>query len=514
MSLRHNILSGLIGQGAVMFLSLISTRLVFRELGADVLGIISFAVALTFFFICLADMGMSILVAREVAVHRKEDIDYARNLIGSMSMLAWAAFFLSCIIVVILSPLLVDKWLHVKTMSCGSAVLAIQIISVALLLAIPRAVYGAVVSGYERIDLWNIANILTVGIQQMGMIGVVALGGGVFQVAIWYIVSAIIGLIPFVLLVARLAGAKSLQFLWRPDIVWKNLHFGSRLFANSMVSYLVTQADRWSISKFLPLSALGYYGFAQGLVSKGAIVPGAIANVAFPALSSSVSTCKKSVLMSQYEKLQDLCCYLYIPVSAAVAMLGTGITYFVFNSEIVGIIWLPLVFLAIGQFLLGALYVPYWLAIAMKNPGIALRANLWALVIVLPFTVLLTFRFGLSGAAFSAILYSVWQLIYFVPRFCSICLERSAKVWFIRLGTFSGIGTIAYGTAWGSAWLIGESLSIPGLVTSYIIGTIVFIIAGWFVIGKELKDEFRKIFEKITMGFMRKETCQRQTSDR
>lgn len=87
--LRRNIIFGFLGQAGLLFLSLISTRLIFKELGADVLGIINFAVIGTAFLILFADMGIAPTITREVAAHRKEDIDYARNLIGSMSMLAW-----------------------------------------------------------------------------------------------------------------------------------------------------------------------------------------------------------------------------------------------------------------------------------------------------------------------------------------------------------------------------------------------------------------------------------------
>jgi O-antigen/teichoic acid export membrane protein len=505
--IRRNIFFGLLGQGLLIFLSLISTHLVFKELGAEVLGIMSFALTATFLMIAFADMGSSVLVAREVAAHRHGNMIYVRELTSSVAFLSWLMFGASCLIMILFAPLAIEKWLHLEHLDTDSAVLALQVISVALLLAIPRAVYGAVVSGYERMDLWNVANVLTVGIQQLGMIAALFLGGSLFQVATWYALSAVIALISYMLLVAKIAGVKMLRPKLRLDVLRRNFHFGSRIFANSMVGYLVTQIDRWTVSKYLPLSVLGYYGFAQSLVSKGAIVPGAIANAAFPALSTSVATNHNQVWLTQYYKLQDLCCYIYAPVSAAVAMLGIAVTSFVLNDAIAQVIWLPLVLLAIGQFLLGTLAVPYWLSIAMKKPSIALRTNLWALITVVPLTVLMTSRIGLVGAAFSSVLYSIWQLVYFVPRFCSECLEAGSWRWYRRTGAFVGLVTVIYGVMWIVAFRLGEGLSAVGLVSAYVAGTVTFAFAGWFVIGNELRGTLHQVYNGLIARFTKAEIC-------
>lgn len=485
--IKRNIVFGIFSQGLLLLLSLIATRFVFRELGAEVLGIISFSVTLTFLFIALSDMGMSLLITREVAAHRNRDPHYVEGLVRSVAAVSWLAFLVSGALVVALAPWLVDRWLQIEVTDRASATLALQMISVALLLAIPRAVYGAVVAGYERVDLWNVANLWAVAVQQLGLILVLAAGGGLFHVAVWFGVSAALGLPPFLYLVCRLGGIRLLFPVWRIDALLRNLRFASHLFANSLSGFLVTQVDKWAISKFLSLSLLGYYSFAQGLVSKGGIVPGVIANAAFPALSSGVTTLPDSAWRTQYRKLQDFTCYVYFPVAAAAAMLGIVVTRFVFNAEVVELVWLSLLLLSIGQYLLGLLSVPYWLAIALKRPDISLRANLWAFLFVIPATVLLAYYYGLIGAAVSSILYAVWQLLYFIPRFCSQCLGMRASLWYLQAGSYFAIGLAAYSLPWIGAWVLGEGLSLTGLVAAYALGTFVFLLAGWFRTGPDLR---------------------------
>ena len=486
--IRRNIVFGLLGQGVLLLLSLIATRFVFHELGAEVLGIISFAVTLTFLFITLSDMGMSLLIGREVAAHRRRDMAYVRELVGAVVALSWAAFAVSVLLVVTLAPVLIDRWLQIEVIERASASLALQVISVALLLAIPRAVYGAVLSGFERVDLWNIANVLAMAMQQIGLILVLSMGGGLYQVAAWFAVSAILGLLPFLYFVQRLGGYTLLVPVWRFAAIVRNLRFAMHLFANSLTGFLVTQVDKWTISRLLPVSMLGYYSFAQGLVSKGGIVPGVIAHAAFPALSSSIATMSDGVWHTQYRKLQDFTCYVYFPVSAAVAMLGIVVTRIIFNAEVVKLVWLPLLLLSIGQYLLGLINVPYWLAIALKRPDISLRANLWAFVVVIPATVLLVYQYGLVGAALASILYAAWQFFYFIPRFCTECLEAPALEWYRQSGSFLAIGLAAYGLPWLGASLLGQGLSFPGLLGAYALGTIVFLLAGWFRVGPDLRS--------------------------
>lgn len=491
-SLRWNILSNMSGQAILMVLSLVSTHLVFHKLGADVLGVIYFSLTVTFVLIMFSDMGLSPAITREIAAHRHNDSNYVSDLVGSTSVIAWVAYGSSCILIVLFSPFLIKHWLQVGVIGHREAIISFVIISAALLLAIPRVVYGAVIAGYERMDMWNVANVAAVGIQQLGMIAVLALGGTLFSVAVWYGISGIAGLAIFSAMASQLSGISPWHLSFRSAVIRRNFHFGSRLFANTMVGYLVGQVDKWIISKFLPASMLGYYGVAQGLVSKGGIVPSAISAAAFPAFSTGIGNKDRSGWMGQYLKLQDFTCYIYVPVTGAVAMLGIVVIRYVFNTEIADLIWEPLLLLAISQHVLGLLTVPFWLAVALKRPDISLRTNIWALLLVVPITVVLVYRYGLIGAAASSVLYAAWQLFYFIPRFCSECLGTSASLWYRQAGTFSAIGLVTYGLPWIISWTLGEGLTLIGLVSAYFVGTLVFLLIGWSQAGPDLQAAVRQ----------------------
>jgi len=494
--IRRNILSGLLGQGMIMLLTLISTRLVFRELGSDVLGVIYFAMTVTSLVITLSDMGVSHTITREVAAHREKDSDYVSALMGTASSLAWGAYLFLSAVVIVAAPMLITRWLQTATVE-PATVLSFQIISSSLLLAIPRTLYGSMISGYERLDLFNIANIFAMGIQQAGLIAVLGMGGRLNHVAMWYAISGIAGVVLYATIIGRLGGFRALRMTYQWQVIKKNIRFGSHLFINSMAGYFLYQIDRWTVSKFLPVRILGYYGVAQSLSSKCGVVPGAVASAAFPALSMGVENRRPEEWRGQYNKLQDFCSYVITPVSAAAAMLGIVIMGLVFNDEVMKAAWLPLIFLSIGQLFLGLQYVPYILAISMKKPELSLRANLRALIIVIPLSILLTINYGLPGAALTTAVAGATHMIFFIHRFSAECLQDTPWSWYRVSGSFVILGMISYGLPWAVLGLFGLGLNLYGLIAAYVVGTILFLVKGWFVIGQELKHVISEYLLKL-----------------
>ena len=334
-------------------------------------------------------------------------------------------------------------------------------------------------------------NVTATALQHIGMIVVLLLGGGLYQVSFWYAVSSIIGILLFMYPLMHLDGKQSLYLRFDMAVIRRNAGFASKMFANSLATAINTQIDKWVISRYLPVSLLGYYGFAQGLISKGVVFPGALVSAAFPALAVSISRGNNEAWHALYHKLQDFCCYVYMPITAAVAMIGAVIIHLVFSREVAQLMMYPLLLLAAAQFLLGALYVPSWLSYALNRPDISLRANSWALVVVVPFTILLTYQWGIIGAAASSVLYAVYQSTYFIPFQC--CLSRCGAWNGRTTGMFMWLAAETYGPAWFIAGMVSEGVNIVGLIIAYIAGSLLFAIFGWLIVGNELKTVFRQL---------------------
>ncbi len=496
--IKRNILFGLASQVVLLGLSLLSMRLVFRELGVEVLGLIQMAVVMSMLLLSVSDVGMSIVLTREVAAHRRSDMGYVQALASSTLLIAWLACGLGLLLILGLAPFVATDWLTLNNIDAGTATLALQVMGGAMLLAIPRSVLGALLAGFERVDLWNIVTVSAIGLQQGGLIVVVGMGGGILQIAAWYAVSAGLALVLAGALVSRTTGVGVLRMAWHRGVIRRNMGFSGSLLLYALAGYVVMQADRWALSRLHPVALLGFYGFAQSLVARGSVVPGVIANAAFPALSTSVGGNATGIMKIQYRKLQDLTGYLSIPAFAAVAMLGIVVTGVVFDDAVVQALWVPLLLLSVGHLLLSTVNVSQWLAMAMRKPEIALRTNLWALPVVVGPTVWMVAQYGMVGAGMAVVLFGLWQIVYFVPRFHAECLDESPRAWYLRTASIVGIGVLSYGLSWSGAWLADEGLSAAGLAVSYSVGTAVFALAGWAAMGPELRGDLRRALRKVT----------------
>ena len=485
--IKRNIFWSFIGQGVLIVLSLIATRFIYTQLGAEVLGILNFSIIVSSLFLTFTDMGMSLVVGREVAAFRNKDRQYVVQLAGMVSLISWISFFALSLFVVVISPWLVKFWLHFENLQPALIVPAFQIIVISMLIAIPRVMYGAVISGFERVDLVNLAVVLSMGVQQAGLIILLNFGGDLWSVAYWYGVSGVIGLLVYVVILAKVGGREFLLPKFNLSVIQRNAYWGIQVFGNSFLDHILTQADRWIVGKLLSVSSLGYYGFIHGLIAKGSMVPNAIATATFPSLVANIGEDSKAAGILRYEKVQDLCCYLVVPISAAVGLMGLIVIRLVFDELIVVQLWLAVEFLAIGFFIKGIVNIPQMLAVAMKRPDISLRTNFLSIVFILPPSIWLTYQFGLSGAAFSAILYGFFQILHFIPKFCRECLGASPKQWYIHTLGFGCMGLLTYGVPWGLAWKNGLGLEPEWLVASYLTGTLSFLLVAWFALGQELQ---------------------------
>src|SRR5260370_2930875 len=125
------------------------------------------------------------------------------------------------------------------------------------------------------------------------------------------------------------------------------------------------------------------------------------AEAAFPSRSSLFATGDRPSLLTQYRQLQDLVCYGTFPLYAGITFAAVPVYAYVFNAGVAQRLLLPTAFLPLGSWMNAPISIPYMLSVAMGKPQIAPRLNPYAVVLVLPLTLLLVLRFGIAAARFS-----------------------------------------------------------------------------------------------------------------
>ncbi len=496
--LTRNIIYNVAGQGLVLILSLIAVRFIFRRLGDDVFGIIFFNLVLTTVLASALELGISATIVREVSSFFDKDRAYVTALIRTATLLYWGLGLVLVAVIWLTAPLLVTHWVNLKSLDAGTAATTLRLLSATTLVALPKALYTSLFRGRQMMALNNAIDVGTAAVQQAGILLLILRGAGVYVVAGWISASVILGIIAYIVVAARLVGWSTLRPAYSSEVLRRTIGFTGHMMVISVLSLVHTQAAQVIVSKLLPIAEFGFYGLAASTVNRATLVTNAVAQAAFPSLSSLFATGDRPSLLTQYRKLQDLVCYGTFPLYAGITFAAVPVYTYVFNAGVAQRLLLPTAFLALGSWMNATISIPYMLSVAMGKPQIAARLNLYALVIVLPVTVLLVLRFGIAGAGFSWVFYHVVAYVYMVPRICRECLGAPVLTWYVHVLKVAGLGAVTYGPAW-IVLSATNVYSLPIAIIAYVAGTAVFGIGAYLMIGPDLRQTIQRLPGSLTI---------------
>jgi O-antigen/teichoic acid export membrane protein len=481
--LSRNILWNLAGQAVLLGLGLLAVRVVFRQLGADAFGLILFAQTASFVLIGMLDLGISSTIVREVAAHLETERAYVLELLRTGTSIYWAAYLLLAATVVLTAPALVNHWVHLGTMDAASATQVVRILLLGALLTLPRSLYASLFRGRQAMGVNNVIESGALAVQQLGIIVILARGGGVFSVAAWFSGSYLLSVLAYVVMASRVVPASALMPGYSATAVRRNLRFSLHMVSTSSLGMLLGQTDKLLVSKLMPIGALGTYGFAATLVAAVARVTSSIVLAAFPSFSDLFQRLDHAALLAQYRKVHALVTFGTAPLFAALAFAGLPMLTYVFNASTARLLMAPLVVLCLGSYLNATLSAPYILSLAVGRPQIAARQNFLALFAVLPVAVVLTVWLGLVGAAGSWVVYQLFAYAYGLPRICRECLHLPVRTWYRHILKLLGLIAGTYGISFA----LVHDAPAGVLAVAYAAASIAYVAVGLKAVGDDLR---------------------------
>lgn len=482
-SSSRNIAYNVLGQGAQLVLSLVAVKLVFARLGEDAVGIIYFSLTLNAVVGAILDMGIGATTTREVASHLDQEPRYIRDLIRTTSLFYWCGYVLLGAAIWLTAPYLVEKWLILESLDAATAIQAVRILGVGALLGLPRSLYVGLFRGLQRMEFNNLIDVAVAGLQQLGIIAVLLLGGGLLPAVSCLAFGYALGLVIYVLAAARFVPWTAFVPGYSSAVVGRNWRFSLGMASISVLATVHTQSDKVILSRLLPLRTLGWYSVMYGLFAKASMVTGAVSQAVFPVLSSQASAGDRDLLTSTYRKFQDLVCYATIPVFAAATFAALPLFTFVFSAEVARTLLAPAVLLAVGFFMNSALTLPYILSLAVGRPEIMARTNLLALFVVLPATGLLIYYGGVLGASSSWVVYHLFAYSVALPRICRECLDLPLAAWLRSFSRAVGLACVTYGAAWAVVMVVGAGTPLP-LALAYVLASTAFLAGAYRLVDR------------------------------
>ncbi|TRZ92019.1 MAG: hypothetical protein D4R88_01090 [Methanosarcinales archaeon] len=315
------------------------------------------------------------------------------------------------------------------------------------------------------------------------------------HIAYWIATTHILSLIAFIVVFARFfPSRKTLIPGYSRNIIERNFQYTAQMTVISLTAFAYLQADKVILSKILPINTFGYYYFAYSLVAKGALVTMAISHAVFPHISNLYGTGGRDVLEKQYHKLQDLLCFLIVPIFAAISFASLPLFSYIFNEDIARTLVLPTTLLCMGFYMTGTLTIPYNISFVVGKPNIVAHQNLLVMFIVLPVTFLCIRMWGMVGASFSIIVYGLFCYFYSIPRICDECIGVSAKKWYFHILRIYCLIGLTYGVAYIILNLIND-FRVYSLLIAYGISTVLMLTGSYFLIG----DEFKRTIARLLM---------------
>lgn len=485
--LTRNIIWNLAGQFVLLVLGLLAVRLVFKQLGADAFGLILFAQTAAAVLVALLDLGISSAIVREVAARFGQDRPYIIDLLRTGTLVYWSGYFVLVGALFLLAPLLVTHWLNLRTTDAASAAHVVWILAAGALLALPRSLYGSLFRGLQEMSVNNLIEAGALAIQQLGVIVILAFGGGILAVAVWFSSSYALSVVAYVLAGVRFLPPGAFWPGYSRQAVQRNASYSMHMTANSLLATLHMQSDKLFVSKLMPVAVLGTYGFAASLAAAVARATTSIMQAAFPSFSDLHARLNRDALLRQYRKVHLLLSVGMAPLFAALVFSELPLLTYVFDGAIARSLAGPVIFLAVGWYMNASLSAPYTVSLAVGRPQIAARQNFLALFVALPVAAVLVIRFGLTGAAASWVFYHLFAYAYGLPRIYRECLDLRVTAFYQELAKIGVLIAATYGIAYPMALLLGKG-SVMWLAPSYAIATALYLFAGYRLGGRELAD--------------------------
>ncbi len=485
--LSRNIVYTFIGGGLLLGLSFVATKYVYHRLGDDVLGILSLVGVVGLIFTGVLDKGLSSTTIREVSTFCCSDPKYVREFVRTGATIYWGIYLAMAAVVYSGAPIIILKWVHLKSISAPTAVYLLRVLGTASLLAFPIAFYNNIIRALQRMAISNTIDVTAAGLQSLGVFVILKSGGNLSQVVCWLTGCYFLPVVAYVATIGHFLGPSSLIPACFPRVIHRNRSFFSKMSVISALALIQKSADKIILSKLLHIAELGYYWTASRLILRMNLFSSGIADASFPAMfeRSTTGDCKN--MKSQYFKLQDLLCVTSVPVYALIPFAFPVLFTYMFTPEIAARLFVPACLLSLGFFMNATLSLPYQFSLVVEKPEITIRSSAYSLCIVLPLTVFLVRTYGMTGASFSWICYNLFAYLYAVPRICRECLQISPALWYSHIFKVVAAGVIAYGGGWGIL-RASSSFAILPLALAYATASIVYIALAYLVIGRELRE--------------------------
>jgi O-antigen/teichoic acid export membrane protein len=415
--LRRNVAANLFGRAWVTVLGIAFIPVYLRFLGMEAYGLVGFFATLQAVF-GLLDLGLGATVNRELArlsvtADRRAE---QRTLLRTLETCYWIISLTAGFLVVVLAPTIAHDWVHPARLSPLTVERAIRLMGMVLALQFPFSFYQAALMGLQRQVMLNAIVVVTATLRSAGT-----------ALVLWKISASVEAFFLCQLAVSVIQVLVTLGYVWsglgggwsaRPEVarlrsIWR---YAAATSANSLVGIALSQTDKVLLSGLLPLEQFGYYALAGTMASFVWAVAIPINQALFPRFAQLTEVRDHLTLSALYHRASQVMVVALVPAAATVAAFAWQLIFlWTRNAVTADHTALIAALLIIGTTINGIVGVPGYLQSAAGWPTLMVYTNLVAAVVLVPAILVVTPRYGATGAAFVWLVLNAGYLLFNVP---------------------------------------------------------------------------------------------------
>lgn len=444
-----------------------------RWLGAESFGLIGFHLLLQA-ALGFVSAGLADAANRDAASETSAELlsDRVRRFVG----LAWFSGFVGGVLVLIFSRWLATHWLAAETLSIAVVVNAVRLMALMLILQAPFDVHIGILLGGQR---HLVANLVLAG---------AALGRAVVCAATLYWIEASIISFFYSQILVSIGVVLICAFINRASLVEckgggrtrttlaGSLRFAIGMSGIALTSMILGQADRWILSRVLPLPEFGLYVLAVTVANLIYYLVTPVQAAYYPVFARLAAPSQLAQLSEQYHEACHRVALLVLPVGAMLIFFAQDVIEMWTQREDFAAQVAPVVMFLVGARLISALNsLPYTLQFSHGWTGFVLRSNLIGIVVFVPVIYFLAIKFGAVGAAAGYFFLNVPFLLVVVWMTHRRLLPGASSRWFLHDTALPLV--VAFAAAGLSKFLQPVNLDLVARAMSVVIGALVTVAA-------------------------------------
>lgn len=388
--------------------------LIIKYLGVEAYGLIGVFAMLQVWF-ALLDMGMTPTLNREMArytagAHTSQAI---RDLLRSLEVVCFVTALLIGFAIWFASDWLAIHWLRIEKLSVADVTQAISIMALVVSLRFVEGLYRGALVGLQKQVWLNVVGSMLATLRWGGVVCVLMwVTPSIKAFFLWQGMMSMITILVFIfILYGNLPShTQSARFSWfQLKGVWL---FASGMMTQTLLTLLLTQVDKVILSRLLSLEMFGYYTLAGTFAGVLIQMISPITQAYFPRFTELATKGDTETLIKIYHEGAQLVSVFIVPAALMFMFFGKNILLlWGGNATITHNVAPLLALLALGTMLNGLMHIPYMLTLAYGHPGLLVRVNIVAVILLVPTIYWLTPRYGAVGAALIWVILNLGYLL-------------------------------------------------------------------------------------------------------